>query len=73
MTTVPDDVVRTVAVLSFPLVVFLFLIIWLGIVVRGRRSVDVAMKFLGMTLRINAGRVDDPHPNKRIDDDLPTK
>lgn len=66
---------RIITVLSFPLVAFFFLIIWVSTMLRRKDNVHVIMRFMGMTLNISAGK-EGSHLLKRKDDpavELPGK
>lgn len=51
---IDSDIIKLLMVLSFPLIAFLSLIIWLAILLRKDRSLSVALKFLGLSLSVTA-------------------
>lgn len=59
---------RVIAVLSFPLMAFLFLIVWISVTLRHKNRVVVAMRFMGMTLNITADQ-NKTQPHTRATDE----
>lgn len=48
------DIIKLLLVLSFPLIAFLSLIIWLTVSLRKDRSLSVVLKFIGLSLSVTA-------------------
>lgn len=62
---IDSDIIKLLMVLSFPLIAFLSLIIWLAISLRKDRSLSVVLKFLGLSLSVTARHPSDEKRSHR--------
>lgn len=51
---ISDDLAKVLLTLAFPFIAFLSLVIWMGMVLSKNRSLNVDLKFLGLSLSVSA-------------------
>lgn len=62
---IDSDIIKLLMVLSFPLIAFLSLIVWLAVLLRRDRSLSVVLKILGLSLSVTVRHPSDEERSHR--------